>query len=49
MWHWIKRLRDLAMSEYRPLQRLSSQPQALHYSYEKGGLVVPDQPVPWNA
>jgi hypothetical protein len=49
MWHWIKRLRDWAMSEYRPLQRLSSQPQALHYSYEKGGLVIPDQPVPWNA
>src|SRR5205823_5889607 len=25
------------------------QPQAVHFSFEKGGLTLHDQPVPWNA
>ena len=49
MWLWIKRWRDWAMHDLWPLYRLGPQSQALHYSYEKAGLVVHDQPVPWNA
>jgi len=49
MWPWIKRWRDWVMSDLWPFYRISPQPQALHYSYEKGGLTVADQPIPWNA
>jgi hypothetical protein len=50
MWHWIKRWRDWAMhNNLWPLHRIGPQPQALHYSYEKAGLTVHDQPIPWNA
>ena len=49
MWPWIKRWRDWAMSDLWPMHRLGPQPQALHYSYEKAGLTVHDQPIPWNA
>jgi hypothetical protein len=49
MWPWIKRWRDWAMSELWPFYRISPQPQAIHYSYEKAGMTVHDQPVPWNA
>ena len=31
------------------MYRIRPQPQALHFSYEKAGLVVADQPIPWNA
>jgi hypothetical protein len=48
MWHWIKRLRDWAMLELWPLNRLHA-PQALHHGYEKAGLTLYDQPIPWNA
>ena len=49
MWPWIKRWRDWAMRDLWPLYRIGPQPQALHYSYEKAGLTLHDQPVPWNA
>jgi hypothetical protein len=49
MWPWIKRWRDWAMHDLWPFTRISSQPQALHYSYEKAGLTVADQPIPWSA
>lgn len=49
MWLWIKRWRDWAMNDLWPLYRISPQPQALHYSYEKAGLTLHDQPIPWNA
>ena len=49
MWLSIKRWRDWAMNELWPLYRISPQPQALHYSYEKAGLTLHDQPIPWNA
>jgi hypothetical protein len=49
MWPWIKRWRDWAMRELWPLYRTGPQPQALHYSYEKAGLTLHDQPIPWNA
>src|SRR5579872_7380431 len=49
MWPWIKRWRDWAMHDLWPLYRISPQPQALHYSYEKAGLTLHDQPIPWNA
>ena len=29
--------------------RIGAQPQALHFSYEKAGLILHDQPIPWNA
>ena len=49
MWPWIKRWRDWAMHDLWPLYRIGPQPQALHYSYEKAGLTLHDQPIPWNA
>jgi hypothetical protein len=49
MWPWIKRWRDWAMTDLWPLYRLGPQPQALHHSYEKAGLTLHDQPIPWNA
>src|SRR5580692_2582448 len=49
MWPWLKRWRDWATSELWPMYRNRPQPQALHFSYEKAGLVMPDQPIPWNA
>jgi hypothetical protein len=49
MWPWIKRWRDWAMHDLWRMHRSSPQPQALHYNYEKAGLTVNDQPIPWNA
>ncbi|MBY0524899.1 MAG: hypothetical protein K2R98_15955 [Gemmataceae bacterium] len=49
MWHWIKRWRDWVMLDLWPMHRIGARPQALHYSYEKAGLTVHDQPIPWNA
>lgn len=49
MWPWIKRWRDWAMHELWPMYRLGPRPQALHVSYEKAGLTVHDQAIPWNA
>ena len=49
MWPWIKRWRDWAMNELWPMSRIVTGPQALHYSYEKAGLTLPGQPIPWNA
>ena len=46
---WLRRWRDWAISELWPMYRLRPQPQALHFSSEKAGLVLPDQPIPWNA
>jgi hypothetical protein len=50
MWPWIKRWRDWAMHDLWPLLRPSpAAPQALHYSFEKAGLTLENQPIPWNA
>jgi hypothetical protein len=49
MWPWIKRWRAWAMREFWPMHRNGLQPQALHFSYEKAGLTVDEQPIPWNA
>jgi hypothetical protein len=49
MWPWIKRLSDWGMRDLWPMHRIGPQPQALHFSYEKAGLTVHDQPIPWNA
>src|ERR1700722_12769624 len=49
MWPSIKRWHDWAMDNLWPLYRIGPQPQAVHYSYEKAGLVLHDQPIPWNA
>src|SRR5947209_3207259 len=49
MWPWIKRWRDWAMHDFWSVHRIGPQPQALHYSYEKAGLTLHDQPIPWNA
>lgn len=49
MWPWIKHWRDWAMHDLWSSPRTSPQPQALHYSFEKAGLTLHDQPIPWNA
>jgi hypothetical protein len=49
MWPSIRRWRDWAMHDLWNLTRSGLQPQALHYSFEKAGLLLHDQPVPWNA
>src|SRR5262245_15963616 len=49
MWPWTKRWRDWAMHNLWPFPRAGAQPQALHYSFEKAGLVLQNQPIPWNA
>jgi hypothetical protein len=49
MWPWIKRWRDWAMYDLWSMHRTGPQPQALHHGYEKAGLAIADQPVPWNA
>jgi hypothetical protein len=49
MWPWIKRWRDWAMTDLWPLPRHTAQAQSMHYSYEKAGLVIDSQPIPWNA
>jgi hypothetical protein len=45
----IKHWRDWVMHDLWPRHRFGLQPQALHYSYEKAGLTLHDQPIPWNA
>jgi hypothetical protein len=37
------------MNELFRKPRVGPQPQALHFSYEKAGLTIYDQPIPWNA
>ena len=49
MWPWIKRWRDWVMTDLLPTYRIGAQPRALHFSFEKAGLVLHDQPIPWNA
>src|SRR5262245_49437467 len=49
MWPWIKRWRDWAMNDLWSMHRFGPQPQALHHSYEKAGLTIAGQPIPWNA
>src|SRR6266498_864180 len=49
MWPWIKRWRDWVMNDLLPTYRIGAQPRALHFSFEKAGLVLHDQPIPWNA
>jgi hypothetical protein len=49
MWPWIKRWHDWAMREFWRFSRSAAHPQALHYSYERAGLTLSDQPIPWTA
>src|SRR5260370_10053094 len=49
MLHSLKRWRDWAMAELRPLTRGGARPQALHFSYEKAALTLHDPVIPWNA
>jgi hypothetical protein len=49
MWHWLKRWRDWAASERFLAARRHPHMQPVHYSYEKAGLTLPGQPIPWNA
>jgi hypothetical protein len=49
MWHSIRRWRDWAIHELGAGIRPGSGLRALHYGYEKAGLRVFDQPIPWNA
>lgn len=47
--HWIKPWRDWAMIDLWPLNRIGPRPQALHFRYEKAGLILDNQSIPWNA
>jgi hypothetical protein len=50
MWPWIKRWRDWAMHDLWPLSRIGTpQSQGLTFSFEKAGLTLHNQPIPWNA
>jgi hypothetical protein len=49
MWRWIRHWRDWAMNEIVTPRRLAGQPQAVYYRFEKGGLTLDNQPVPWSA
>src|SRR5262245_4322506 len=49
MWLFPKRWRGWAMNKLHSLLRGSPQPQSLHVSYEKGGLILHDAAIPWNA
>lgn len=49
MWHSTKRWFDWAMRDFWIMHRMGPRPQALHYHYEKAGLTVHDQPIPWSA
>ena len=49
MWPWIKHWRDWAMHDFGFMTRSTPRPQALHCSFEKAGLTLHDQPIPWNA
>src|SRR5262245_43477841 len=49
MWRSIKRWRDWAMHELATGKRSDSGVAGLHYGYEKAGLSIRDQPIPWNA
>ncbi len=48
MWLWIKRWRDWVMNDLLSHIRPGSQ-QALHFRFEKAGLILDNQPIPWNA
>ncbi len=49
MWHLIKRLSAWLMNEFRTELRGTLPSQAVHFSYEKAGLVLHDAAIPWNA
>ncbi len=49
MLRWIRRLRDWAMHDLWSMHRVGPQPQAVRFSYEKAGLTVHDQAIPWSA
>lgn len=52
MWPSIKHWLDWAiqaMHELWPIHRIGPQPQAMHFRCEKAGLVLDNQPIPWNA
>ena len=49
MMPWIKLWHDWAMPDFWPLNRISPQPQALHYRCEKAGLILDNQSIHWNA
>jgi hypothetical protein len=49
MWPWIRRWHGWAMHNIWPLTQFGPQTKALHYSYEKAGLTVTNQPIPWGA
>jgi hypothetical protein len=49
MWPSIRHWLDSVMRENWPLRRNFTQPQVIHYSWERAGLVVVSQPVAWCA
>lgn len=49
MWLLTKRWYDWAMRDFWFMHRLGPRPLALRYHYEKAGLQIHDEPIPWNA
>jgi hypothetical protein len=49
MWPSIKRWHDWAMHNLWPFSRSSPHSQTLHYSFERAGLTLSGQPIPWTA
>jgi hypothetical protein len=49
MWPSIRHWLDSVMRENWPLARNATYPQAIHYGWERAGLVVAGQPVAWCA
>src|SRR5262245_55736683 len=49
MWPFTKRWRAWLMNEIRSALRGGPQSQAMHFGYEKAGLVLHDPAIPWNA
>jgi hypothetical protein len=49
MWPSIKPYRDWAMRDLWPFGRSAPQPLGLNFRYERAGLSIADQPIPWTA
>jgi hypothetical protein len=46
---WMKPWRDWAMPDLFSMHRAGRELKAVRYGYEKAGLTIFDQPIPWNA
>src|SRR5262245_8528054 len=49
MWPWSERWHDWAIPDRWPSTPPGIRADNMHHSYEKAGLVIEGQPIPWNA